>query len=122
MDGDDARHWRATPALDDSMNDGNERPEPDDSAPLPNLPGIIATLGELGPGAVITLEGIAHLFNRHPGSVKRAVRRGELPPPCRMFDQDTWTAGVIVKHIEHRLAEAEQKVAEQAKKMLQLSR
>lgn len=41
------------------------------------LPGIIAALGELGLGAIITEGGMAHLFKRHLASIKRAVLRGE---------------------------------------------
>src|SRR5205807_1338607 len=37
------------------------------------LPGIVAALGELKPGAVVTEEGDAHLFNR------KTVK--EAPPP-----------------------------------------
>lgn len=70
------------------------------------LPGIVAALGELGQGAIITEAGVACLFNRHPASVKRAVQRGELPPPCRLFGGNAWTAGALVRHIEKRLEEA----------------
>ena len=71
-----------------------------------SLPGIIAMLGELKPGAIVTEEGVAHLFNRHVTSVKRAVQRGELPPPCRLFGASVWTAGALVRHIESRLEHA----------------
>jgi hypothetical protein len=70
------------------------------------LPGIIALLGQLGTGALITEEGIGQLFDRHPDSVKRAVERGELPPPVRMFGQPTWTVGALLDHINNRLSEA----------------
>ena len=70
------------------------------------LPGVIAALGELQPGAVVTEEGVARLFGRCPTSVKRAVARGELPPPTRIFGSSAWTVGVLVGHIENRLKEA----------------
>ena len=73
---------------------------------LNSLPGIIAALGELKSGSIITEEGVASLFNRHITSVKRAVQRGELPPPCRLFGAGVWTAGAIVRHIEQRLEQA----------------
>ncbi len=75
-------------------------------ADINSLPGIVAALGELKPGSIITEEGVARLFNRHITSVKRAVQRGELPPPCRLFGAGVWTAGVIVRHIEQRLEQA----------------
>jgi len=67
------------------------------------LPGIIPVLGELGNGAVIMEEGMAHLFKRHMTSVKRAVQRGELPPPTRLFGKNAWTVRSIISHIEDRL-------------------
>ena len=84
-------------------------------------PGIIATLGELKPGAVITEEGVAFLFKRHVTSIKRAVLRGELPPPCRMFGGNVWTAGVVLTHIEARLAEAAKEAEALQRKIRELS-
>lgn len=71
-----------------------------------SLPGIIAVLGELKPGTVITEEGMAHLFHRHVVSVKRAVQRGELPPPCTLFGSRVWVVDVILTHIRKRLEQA----------------
>ena len=87
---------------------------------IDNLPGVILELGQLGSGAVVTEEGIAGLFNRHESSVKRAVQRGELPPPVRMFGQNTWTAGVLVSHIEARLASAAQDAESIERKLVEL--
>jgi hypothetical protein len=88
-------------------------------------PGIIAALGELGPGAVIMEKGLAELFGRHESSVKRAVKRGELPAPTRLFGQNVWTAGVVVQHLESRLKheakEYEQKAEEKQRLMTELS-
>ena len=84
-------------------------------------PGIIATLGELKPGAVITEEGVAFLFKRHVTSIKRAVQRGELPPPCRMFGGNVWTAGALVRHIEDRLQQAAKEMETLAEKVKRLS-
>ena len=80
-----------------------------------NLPGIIPELGELGSGALVDMGGIANLFNRCERTIQRAIDKGELPPPTRMFGKKTWTVGVIVSHIETRLAEAakEREQAEQ---------
>ena len=68
--------------------------------------GVISALGDLSPGSIVTEEGLACLFHRHPVSIKRAVQRGELPPPTRLFGGNAWTAGVLVRHIEARLAQA----------------
>lgn len=86
-----------------------------------DLPGIIALLGELKPGAVLFEEGLARLFDRHPASVKRAVQRGELPPPCRLFGGNAWTAGALVRHIEKRLEDATKEAERMARKLAHFS-
>ena len=88
---------------------------------IASLPGVIAELGELGSGAVVTEEGVAQLFNRCTVSVKRAVIRGELPPPCRLFGSNAWTVGTLVGHIERRLGEAAEKSQKLANKIRQLN-
>ena len=88
---------------------------------LGHLPGIIALLGELKPGAIITAEGMAQLFKRHAASVKRAVQRGELPAPYRLFGSDSWNVGAIVQHFEHRQEEAAKDAERMARKIAQLS-
>jgi len=90
-------------------------------AELNNLPGVIAALGELTPGAIITEEGVARLFNWHVVSVKRAVERGELPPPCRLFGTNVWTAGILVQYIENRLEQAAQEAERDAHRIKNLS-
>lgn len=70
--------------------------------------GVVRELAELSPQAIITEGGLARIFRRHQVSIKRAVQRGELPPPTRLFGEPVWTVGAIVRHLERRLEEAEQ--------------
>lgn len=84
------------------------------------MPGVILALGELGSGAVITEQALATMFDRCPMTVKRAVERGELPVPCRMFGQNTWTIGVLLAHIERRLQQAAQAAEQEAAKIRRL--
>ena len=86
-----------------------------------DLPGIISLLGDLGAGTIITEEGVGCLFNRHATSVKRAVERGELPPPTRLFGANTWTVRALVAHIESRLAEAAKEAERTVQKIVHLS-
>ena len=86
-----------------------------------HLPGVVVELGQLGPSAIITEEGVARLFSRHVASVKRAVQRGELPPPCRLFGGSTWTVGALVRHIEKRLEQAAREAEQTRQKIAQLS-
>ena len=83
--------------------------------------GVIAALGELPPGAILYEKGLAELFSRHPTSIKRAVQRGELPPPVRMFGANAWTAGALIQHIEKRLDFAARKQEKFNDKVRQLS-
>ena len=82
-----------------------------------SLPGVIAALAALHPSAIVTEEGVAHLFNRHTVSVKRAVERGELPPPCQLFGSRVWTAGILIRHIERRLEQAARDAERGAKRI-----
>lgn len=86
-----------------------------------DLPGIIRVLSDSNPADIITEKALAHLFQRHPVSIKRAVRRGELPPPCRLFGGNAWTVGVIISHIEKRLEEAAKEMAYTNQKIARLS-
>jgi hypothetical protein len=60
-------------------------------------------LGGLNDGTLIFESGLARILKKHPISVKRAVERGELPPPTRLMGKPVWTAGSIRRHIEERL-------------------
>ena len=106
--------------MSDEEIEGLLSPGENDDEPR-RLPGVIAELGELQPGAIVTEEGLARLFSRHPTSVKRAVQRGELPPPCRMFGNNTWTVGSLIRHVEGRLDEAAKEAEQMAQKIRRLS-
>ena len=104
------------------MNDNHHRdPDSAETEYFTDFPGVIAALGELKPGAIITEEGIARLFNRHVTSVKRAVQRAELPPPCRLFGTNAWTAGVLVQYIENRLEQAAKEAERDSRRIANLS-
>ena len=111
----------ADSSVDEDGQPGPATVEGDHAESQVELPGVVAILGALGPGAVVTEEGVARMFNRHQASVKRAVERGELPPPTRLFGQNTWTAGVLVRHIEARLQKAADKAERWQRKVKQLS-
>ena len=84
-------------------------------------PGIIGAIGELEPGAIITEAGLAKLFGRHLTSVKRAVDRGELPEPVKLFGQRSWTVRVLIEHHETRLVEAQKIADKENKRIAELS-
>lgn len=65
---------------------------------------IIRQMGDLAPYTIVTEEALAKMFKRHGASVRRAVGRGELPPPIRMFGKPCWTVRAIRDHVEQQLA------------------
>ncbi len=82
---------------------------------------IIRTLAELPPDTVIYMAGLMKIFGRCDKSIKRAVRRGELPPPVRTFGQPTWTAGVLLDHLKARLEAAKRDAQRLERRISQLS-
>ncbi|MCZ7645687.1 MAG: hypothetical protein M5U26_10445 [Planctomycetota bacterium] len=60
----------------------------------------------LQPATIITEAQLAHALGRHPVTIRRAVERGELPPPVRLMGKPTWTGAAILKHLEARLEQA----------------
>ena len=80
-------------------------------------PGIIRELGDLPPGTIISENKLAEIFHRCPTSIKRAIKRGELPPSTRLFGQAVWTVEIILKHLQDRLADARKEAELAAKKL-----
>jgi len=76
---------------------------------------IIRELEQLGPAAIVSEDYVAHVFGRCATSVRRAIERGELPPPVRMFGKRRWTAGAILSHLQARLNRAKLEDEETAK-------
>lgn len=68
--------------------------------------GVAKTLGHLPGETPITEKGLAGMLGCHQITIKRAVQRGELPPPTRLCGQPLWTARAVIAHIEERLASA----------------
>jgi len=82
--------------------------------------GIVRELGNLPPGAVVFEEALSRIFSRHPTSVKRAVERGEIPPPVRLFGKPCWTVGAIQSHLEARLMAALEEARKEAERIARL--
>ena len=100
----------------------NEKPETATLTAEEQAPdGIVKDLGELPSGAILEEEAVARMFNRHPVSIKRAVERGELPPPVRMFGKPCWTVGAILTHLEKRLEAAKREAEKEAARISRLS-
>ena len=82
---------------------------------------IIAALAEMPADAIVDETELGRIFNRHPVSIKRAVRRGELPPGVRLFGKQTWTARAVLDHLNRRLEEAKKDAERLAKRISALT-
>ena len=80
--------------------------------------GIVRHLGDLPDGAIISEEALARLFGRCQVSIKRAIQRGELPPPVKLLGMPVWTAEKLLDHLSTRLDKA-LKEEEKARKKFQ---
>ena len=93
----------------------------DDSGQLPadadGTKGIWRELGDLPPGAIVSEAALADMFGRCTTSIKRAVKRGELPPATRLMGMPVWTVSAILRHLEARLDAAKME-AEQLEKRI----
>jgi hypothetical protein len=79
---------------------------------------FITALAALPPQTLISESKLAQMAGRHVTSVKRAIQRGELPPPVPLFGANVWTVGAILEHISARL-EAERTAAAQTARRVQ---
>jgi predicted DNA-binding transcriptional regulator AlpA len=57
------------------------------------------------------------MFGRCQVSIKRAVQRGELPPPVKLLGMPVWTAEKILTYLNKRLDIA-QKEEERTRKKI----
>jgi len=85
--------------------------------PALEIEGVFTAIGELRDDTVIQEQGLAALFKKCPKSIRRAVKRGELPPPVRVMGKPMWTVGHIRKHIQGRLDHAAHEAAQLAKRL-----
>ncbi|MFO7950348.1 MAG: hypothetical protein R6U36_08260 [Candidatus Fermentibacteraceae bacterium] len=102
----------------------SQSPKSEDTAFSANTPpswGIIAELGALPSGAIVNESALARMFGRCTTTMKRAVDRGELPPPIKMFGELRWTAGALLAHIEARLKAAREDAERERKRLENLS-
>lgn len=69
-------------------------------------PGVISTLGRLPGNTILTLDALARMLGVCHMTVRRGVRRRELPPGVRVAGRQTWTVESITTHLRNRLERA----------------
>ena len=104
-----------------AVQDSNEPTTDAEQQQEPNeIPGVVRALGDLPADAVVSEKGLAGIFHRHTVSIKRAVQRGELPPPTRLLGEPVWTVIAIRHHLEKRLETARKETERNLRKIEQL--
>ena len=63
-------------------------------------------IASLKPGTMITEAELAAIVGKCTASIKRAVERGELPPPVHFCGVPAWTVDALVRHLDANLEEA----------------
>jgi predicted DNA-binding transcriptional regulator AlpA len=73
--------------------------------------GVIQELAELHEDALIDAAALARHLGVCDRTLRRMIRRGELPPPVRMGGRSRWLAGRVRQWINDRAALAEKDAA-----------
>lgn len=106
--------------MDNQSIDVNETAQLSSAIEVDNSGGIVRELGELPSGTIVNEEGLAQMLGRCRHTIKRAVKRGELPPPIKFMGKPRWTVGAILKHFEERLEESKKEEERQKRKIKEL--
>lgn len=106
--------------MDNQSTDVNEAVQANNTIKVDNSGGIVRELGELPSWTIVNEEGLAQMLGRCRHTIKRAVKRGELPPPIKFMGKPRWTVGAILKHFEERLEESKKEKERQKKKIREL--
>jgi len=65
--------------------------------------GIFTFLDDYGSYTIITENALAKVFGCHPITIKRRIKRGELPPSCQFMGKACWTVKTLRQHIDELL-------------------
>jgi hypothetical protein len=55
---------------------------------------------------IVTTQDLEALFDICDDTVTRAYKRGDIPPPIRLFGCNAWTIDALQQHLARRLEEA----------------
>jgi len=78
---------------------------------------VITALGDLPPDTLLTKQGLAEIFGLCTDSIRRAVERGELPPPTQVCGKSRWTVKSITNHIDALLEAAKEEAEAEAARL-----
>lgn len=78
---------------------------------------LIVALAQLPPQALVSEGALAEALSVTKRTIRRMVRRGELPPPIAFAGRSTWMVCRILKHFEARATRAEQEAEREARRL-----
>src|SRR4029450_5744974 len=96
----------------------SEFPSPREPQEVEPVVAFLTALSALPSETLISESQLAQMAGRHVTSIKRAIQRGELPPPVPLLGENVWTVGAIRAHIGARLG-AERRAAAQTASRIQ---
>lgn len=67
---------------------------------------VVRTLADLPPRSLVTEAGLAEMFSVSDRTVRRMVERGQLPPPVKLADRNTWMVGLLLDYLEEQMLQA----------------
>jgi predicted DNA-binding transcriptional regulator AlpA len=76
-----------------------------------------SALATINADALIDETALAISLNVTKRTVRRMVKRGELPPPIPLAGRSTWLVGHVRSHINQRAKEAAEEAAQAAWRM-----
>ncbi len=75
--------------------------------------GVIALLGELPERTLLDISAMSKAFGVCPKTIRRMVKRYDLPPPVRVAGKSQWFAGRVLDWIEGRAESVEKEASRQ---------
>ena len=91
-----------------------------EAAPPARAGRVLPELAELPAGALLDESALAAALGVTARSIRRAVRRGELPPGVLLGGRKQWIAGRVLTWLEARAAKAEEAAEREAQRLARL--
>lgn len=85
--------------------------KPVDVADVPEQEGVLTTLANLPPKAILREDAMARIFGVTPRTIRRMVARFEIPPSIILNGRASWFARRVLSWIEGRAEQREREAA-----------
>ena len=78
--------------------------------------GVLRGLAGLDPKTMLDQDTLAERLGVSSRTIRRMVKRFEIPPPIRLNTRSVWFVGKVLEHLEARAKVAQDKADKEAKK------